>query len=80
MLMRKMAKITEIMDEQKRQIEEERRMPPDLSQFGANRDEMMRNLRGNLRLAQAKNQLKLIDQINKYNKIESLLCHMKIKI
>ena len=48
MLMQMAEDKQKLVDEQKRQIEEERRMPPDLSQFGANRDEMMRNLRGNL--------------------------------
>jgi len=59
MLMRKMAEDKQkLVDEQKRQIEQERRMPPDLSQFGANRDEMMKNLRANPdMLAQAKNQV-----------------------
>ena len=59
MLMRKMEEDKQKMvDAQKQAIQEEQRMPPDLSVFGSNRDEMMNNLRNNPgMLAQAKQQI-----------------------
>ena len=59
MLMRKMEEDKQKMvDAQKQAIQEEQRMPPDLSAFGSNRDEMMKNLRNNPgMLAQAKQQI-----------------------
>lgn len=59
MLMRKMEEDKQKMvDAQKQAIQEEQRMPPDLSVFGSNRDEMMKNLRNNPgMLAQAKQQI-----------------------
>ena len=57
--MRKMEEDKQKMvDAQKQAIQEEQRMPPDLSAFGSNRDEMMKNLRNNPgMLAQAKQQI-----------------------